>query len=269
MEEALTKFEELAVLDPSDVNHLFSAAFTQQLLRNYTEAEQMYTTVLRRAPDLPMLHFIRAHLGLSQTGSVTHARSVLAEGMGAAVDNDQTRFLEANLDLMAGRYREVLATTAAWETQVLDAQIFYMPVAWLRAAAYRGLGEADRARAQEEIALRLLEARVNEEPEDARAHGALGRVYATLGRSDEAVRSAQRGKELLPLSRDAVLAPFRMEDLAAVYVLNGQHDEAIAELESLLAVPGMLSPGHLRADPLWAPLRDHPRFPAGGRLAGR
>ena len=264
MEEALVRFRELTVLDPSDVNHVFSAAFTEQLLRNYTAAEPMYTTVLHRAPDLPMLHFIRAHLSLSRTGSVTSARSVLAEGVGPGVDNDQTRFLQAHLDLMAGRYREVLWTTDAWETEVLDAQIFYVPVAWLRAAAYRGLGEADIARAQEEIALRLLEARVSDDPEDARAHGTLGRVYATLGRPDEAVRAAQRGKELLPFSRDAVLAPFRMEDLAAVYVLNGQHEEAIAELESILALPGLLSPRHLRADPLWAPLRTHPRFPADG-----
>jgi len=263
MEEALVRFEELAVLDPSDANHLFSAAFTQQLLRNYPESERLYANVFSRGPDLPMLYFTRAHLSLSQTGSVTEARRVLAQGSGAAVDNDHTRFLQANLDLVAGRYRDVLATTAAWEVEVLDAQVFFVPVAWLRAAAHRGLGEADSARAQEEIALRLLEARVNEAPEDARAYGMLGRVYATVGRSDEAVRSAQRGKELIPLSRDAILAPFRMEDLAAVYVLNGQLEEAIAELESLLAVPGILSPGHLRSDPLWAPLLDHPRFPAG------
>jgi eukaryotic-like serine/threonine-protein kinase len=264
MEEALVRFEELALLDPLDANYLLSAAFTHQLLRNYMEAEGLLATVMERAPDLPMLYFIRAHLSLSQTGSVDDARSVLAQGMGAAVDNDQTRFLTASLDLMAGRYQEVLWTTAPRRMEVLDGQSVYMPVAWLRAAAYRGLGQADSARVQEGIALRLLEARVNHDPEDARAFGALGRVYATLGRPDEAIRAARRGKELLPLNRDAILAPFRMEDLAAVYVLNGQLDEAIAEVEALLAVPGMFSPRHLRADPLWAPLLTHPRFPADG-----
>jgi eukaryotic-like serine/threonine-protein kinase len=262
MEEALARFQELTVLEPLDANYVFSAAFTQQLLRNYPESERLYDDVMRRASDLPMLYFTRAHLALGQTGSVAEARRVLMEGAGAAVDNDHTRFLQANLDLMAGRYREALATTAAWRLEVLDAQALYTPVSWLRAAAYRGLGEADSARAQEQVALRILEARVDSHPEDARAHGALGRVYATLGRPDEAVRSAKRGKELTPLGRDAILAPFRMEDLAAVYVLNGQLEEAIAELESLLSVPGMLSPGHLRADPLWAPLLDHPRLPA-------
>ena len=261
MVEALARFEELTVLEPLDANYVFSVAFTQQLLRNYPESERLYEEVMRRASDLPMLYFARAHLKLGQTGSVTEARSVLLEGIGAAVDNDHTRFLRAKLDLMGGRFQDVLTTTDAWGIEVLDAQVLYIPVAWLRAAAYRGLGETDRARVEEQIALRLLEARVNADPQDARAHGALGRVYATLGRAEAAVESAARGTELTPLTRDAVIAPFRMEDLAAVHLLNGQFEEAIAALESILAVPGMFSPHHLRADPLWAPLLGHPGLP--------
>jgi tetratricopeptide (TPR) repeat protein len=137
-----------------------------------------------------------------------------------------------------------------------------MPVAWLRAAAFRGLGQRDSARVQEQIALRLLEQRVQSHPTDARAYSALGRVYATLGQPDDAVRFATRGVALMPGNRDAVLAPFRVEDLAAVHVLIGQHDEAIATLEALLSVPGLISARHLHADPLWAPLKRHPRFPA-------
>jgi tetratricopeptide (TPR) repeat protein len=262
LDEALGTFEQLAVLDPLDAAPAFSAAFTQQLLRNYQESDRLYEDVFRRAADSPMLHFARAHLALARTGSVEAARSVLAEGSGASVENDQTRFFQAELDLMAGRYREVLVTTAAWRMEVLDGQIMYIPVASIRAAAFRGLGEADSARVQDLAALRLLEARVESHPEDARAYGALGRVHATLGHPDEAVLSARRGKELLPLSRDAVLGPFRMLDLAAVHVLNGQHDEAIEELQAILAAPGVFSLGHLRADPLWAPLMTHPRFPA-------
>ena len=262
MEEALTYFERLTVLDPLDVNHTFSAAFTQQLLRNYDESERLYATVLQHGPDLPMLHVTLAHLRLARTGSIDEARSVLAQGAGAAVDNDLTRSVAVNLDLMSGRYREVLLRTAAWKMDVLDAQTGYVPVSWLRAAAYRGLGEPDSARVQEQIALRLLEERRGSHPGDARVHGALGRVYAALDRDAEAIESARRAVELMPRSRDAVLAPFRMQDLAAVYVMTGRNEDALSTLDSLLSIPGMLSVQHLRADPLWAPLREHPRFPA-------
>jgi tetratricopeptide (TPR) repeat protein len=261
MEEALATFERLTVLDPLDANFRFSAAFTRQLLRDYEASERLYEIVMERGADLPMLYVTRAHLALARTGSVAEATRVLGEGAGAAVDNDFTRFAAADLDLMRGRYREVLRRAASWSTDVLDSQPWYVPVAWLRASAYRGLGEPDSARIQEDLARRLLEDRISDHPNDARAHGTLGRIYATMGRHDEAVRHANLAVELLPLSHDAVLAPFRLEDLAAVYVLTGRHDEAITTLRTLLSVPGMLSVRHLHADPRWAPLREHPRFP--------
>lgn len=261
MEEAIAYFEQLAVLDPLDANHLFSAAFTRQLLRRYEEAEPQYAAAMSRAADLPVFYAAWARLRLSRTGSIDEARSILAEGAGASVDNDFTRYVAADLDLMSGRYRDVLLQTAQWTTDVLDAQTWYVPVSALRAAAYRGLGERDSARVQEQIAVRMLEQRVVSQPDDARAHSALGRLYASLGRADDAVRSARRGVELMPYSRDAVRAPFRIEDLAAVYVLTGRLEDAMTTLESLLSVPGLVSPRQLHADPLWAPLRGHPRFP--------
>jgi eukaryotic-like serine/threonine-protein kinase len=261
MEEALSYFQQLILLDPLDASHLLSAAFTQQLLRNYAESEQLYVRARRLAPDLPLLYALWARGRLSRTGSAAEARSVLEQGEGGAVDNDFTRLIAAELDLMSGRYGEVLSRTAAWNRDVLDTQVGYVPVAWLRAAAHRGLGDFDNARVQEQLALRLLEERVRSHPADGRAHGVLGRVYATLGRHAEAVRFARLGVELQPRSRDAVLAPFRMEDLAAVYVLTGQADAAIDQLEVLLSVPGLISPEHLHADPFWAPLKKHPRFP--------
>lgn len=261
MDEARVRFEQLAELDPLNANHVFSAAFTQQLLRNYAESEELYEAASGHASDLPLLWALRARMRLSWTGSVAEARSVLEVGHGAAVDNDYTRFVQADLDLMSGRYREVLLRTATWPSDVLDAQPLYVPVAWLRAAAYRGLAEPDSARAQERIALQVLEERARTHADDARAYSTLGRVYAVLGRSDEAVRAARRGVELSPQGHDAVLAPFRLEDLAAVYLLTGRMDEAIDALERLLVVPGMLSLRHLHADPFWAPLVAHPRFP--------
>ncbi len=51
-----------------------------------------------------------------------------------------------------------------------------------------------------------------------------------------------------------------MEDLAHIYVMVGEYDAAIDQLEFLLARPGELSIPLLRLDPQWKPLWDHPRF---------
>jgi hypothetical protein len=56
------------------------------------------------------------------------------------------------------------------------------------------------------------------------------------------------------------LGPYNHHQLARIYLLAGESDLALDQLESLLKVPYWLSPGWLRVDPNFAPLRGNPRF---------
>ena len=105
-----------------------------------------------------------------------------------------------------------------------------------------------------------LEAYLLQYPEDSRAHATLGRVYAGLGQGQDAINSGQRAVELMPINADAILGPLRVEDLAAMYVLNGQYDEAINQLRKILAHPGFSSAKLMSIDPTWDALRNIPEF---------
>jgi len=48
--------------------------------------------------------------------------------------------------------------------------------------------------------------------------------------------------------------------MAQIYAIIGQYDLAIDELEYHLSIPGWSTPQYLRADPLFAPLQESPRF---------
>ena len=90
----------------------------------------------------------------------------------------------------------------------------------------------------------------------------LGIAYAGLGRAEEATREGQQAVDLLPPSRDALVGPYGIVYLAWIYVMVGEHDAAIEQLEYLLSVPSIMSAKVLQLDPIWNPLRDHPRFQA-------
>ena len=62
------------------------------------------------------------------------------------------------------------------------------------------------------------------------------------------------------MSKEAMRGAFRVEDLARIYTMVGEYDAAIDQLEILLAVPSITAIPMLRIDPIWKPLRDHPRF---------
>jgi hypothetical protein len=88
----------------------------------------------------------------------------------------------------------------------------------------------------------------------------LGVALAYLGRNAEAVREGQRGVELQTISQDAYGGPYEQLQLARIYLLVGEPEKALDQLEPLLRIPYYLSPGWLRIDPTFDSLRNNPRF---------
>ena len=59
---------------------------------------------------------------------------------------------------------------------------------------------------------------------------------------------------------DAFSRPGLAECRASILAQAGEADAALDEIERLLAGPSWLSVHALRLDPLWDPIREHPRF---------
>ena len=138
--------------------------------------------------------------------------------------------------------------------------MLYLPKAQLYAQAHGLMGNRQLERAYYDSARSILEARIQQRPDDERYRSALGIAYAGLGRKEEAIREGELAVELLPMSKEAWRGAYRAEDLARIYTMVGEYDAAIDQLEILLAVPSITAVGMLRIDPTWNPLRGHPRF---------
>jgi Flp pilus assembly protein TadD len=115
-----------------------------------------------------------------------------------------------------------------------------------------------------------LESDVRDRPHDSITHAALGRLYAYMGRKQDAIREARQGVELSPEKTDALNGVQRACDLALVYALTGEADQAVTLIERLVRTPGAtlkqqffaggITQAELRLRWQWDALRSNPGF---------
>jgi serine/threonine-protein kinase len=260
-EQAVANLKKASELDPRYGRLVGEIGDTYVLLHNYPEAERYFNRAISLAPDVLVFYSNKARLYLLWEGSTEKARAVLEEALEnikSAEDPDIANSL-VNIDVYDGNYQEALERLSL-KSEDIDNQDYFIPNALRCAQIYGYMKKKEPAKKYHEEARSILESKIEERPEDARFHSSLGIAYAGLGRKEDALREGKLGVKLLPVSKEAMVGTFRVEDLARIYVMVGEFDAAIDQLEFLLANPGAMSIPLLRLDPAWDPLRDHPRF---------
>ena len=112
-----------------------------------------------------------------------------------------------------------------------------------------------------EEALPLVEARLNERPDDIFAMTELSWVYLALGRNADALRLSRQAADTISIEKDAVWGPILQIGLAQIEARAGAPEEAIKRLRRLLSIPaGLISIARLKIDPVWDPIRNRPNF---------
>jgi len=119
-------------------------------------------------------------------------------------------------------------------------------------------GNLGATRAYADSARLAFEAELRAAPPRGGMHALLGVALGYLGRKVEAVREGERAVGLTPL--DKAGTAYVQHQLVRIYLLLGESEKALDHLEPLLKVPGWLSPGWLKIDPTFDPLRTNPRF---------
>jgi tetratricopeptide (TPR) repeat protein len=179
---------------------------------------------------------------------------------GAMPPDPYVQYTQVLLHLLDGKPERALEALELDARDFLEYQFLAVPTALLRGQIHAILGRPERSRADLLHARRVLEARLENSPDDARLHSALGLTFAGLGEAEAAVHHAERAVELVSLDSDAWFGSYYLEDLAMTHVLLGHADTAVAILEQLLARPGPLSRAQLQLDPRLASLRTNSRF---------
>jgi TolB-like protein/Flp pilus assembly protein TadD/tRNA A-37 threonylcarbamoyl transferase component Bud32 len=265
-DSALARLEEAVRYDPRSALRTLDLADTYMSVRNYPEAERAFDRAIQLAPDWAEPWAYKAMLQLVWRGDRERAREIMAQAMTRVSVGRLAQALTIPDAISGALLTSDTAFAKALEgirPASFDGDSARYHLLHAEAAGFRGDGRAERAHA--DSALPLLERQLRERPDDAKLLARIGVAYARAGRGADALRSGQRAAELLPPSRDANSGPFVRARLAQIYVLLGENARALDALESLLGLPGWVTPALLRSDPTWAVLRAEPRF---ARLVG-
>jgi serine/threonine-protein kinase len=255
-EAAVERLMQAQTLDPRSVlvsNHL---GISLTYMRRWTEARRALEHALLLAPTnvRAIQDLVITYLG---EGDLAGAQRVLAEAPP-----------EVNRTQLAA----YLASGGGWVLdQTWQQQILALPLsafdddrgAWAltRAEYYNLRGDRAMTLVYADSARIAYEAQIRATPNRSALHSLRGLALAYLGRKTEAIAAGERGAALLPITRDALRGPDHQLQLAQIYLLVGENEKALDRLESLVKVPySLLSPGWLRIDPTYAPLRGNPRF---------
>jgi TolB-like protein/Tfp pilus assembly protein PilF len=259
--QALTNFERAFELDPLCDYLAFDIAQAFMMLRKYPEAEDYYDRAISLAPDSPDPYSWKARLYLRWDGSTEKARAVLEEALKNTKSGDNAWVADTliNIDVFDSNYQGALDRLSSKPPDVND-QHHFIPSDLRFALICEYMRNKDLSERYYEESRRILENKIQDDPNDARLHSSLGITYAGLGRKQDSIREGKLAVELLPVHKEAWRGLNRAEDLARIYTMVGEYDLSIEQLEYLLSIPGEISIPLLRIDPAWKPLHDHPRF---------
>jgi tetratricopeptide (TPR) repeat protein len=241
----------------------FNLAETYVYLRRFPEAERALDLIISLNPDDPEPYWHKAKLYVRWQASISKARAVLEEALEnikSAKDNIEVINMSVWIDTFDKRYQEALKQRISSKDTGYETQHYFIPKALQCARICIYMNNEELAINYLNKARSDLEAKKTQHPEDGRFRSSLGITYAGLGRKQDAIREGESAVELCPLSKDAMRGPHRVEDLARIYVMVGDFDAAIDQIEYLLSIPSELSIPLLRLDPDWKPLHKHPRF---------
>jgi eukaryotic-like serine/threonine-protein kinase len=255
-DEALTHFNRAQALDPRSVAIGRRLAYTLLRLRRYPEALAACDRALALAPDNVQVLENKAMVFLGR-GDLEGARRVVRE--------NPARIDPTVLAAYFGNYYElywVLEPDLRNLLLRLTPSAFDDRASWaiVLAQTYRLQGDRARTRAYADSARIGFEGRLRDAPADAQSHAFRGLALAYLGRKAEAIEEGEKGVALLPIARDTYTGPYIQHQLVRIYLEVGEPDKALDWLEPLLRMPYYLSPGWLRVDPTFDPLRKLPRF---------
>lgn len=264
-DKALAGFRQVAELDPRNAKMIMDlGGSTYEFAGRYEEAIDAYAEALALAPDFHLAAMNKAWAHVSWRGDLSKVREAIEAlpdntdlGVRGSLAKNRATLLywerdaEGLLELMDRTRQKILQNT----------RVFY-PKSLYAAWAHRFRDDRTAARAGFETALSQLDTALEDKPDDWRVRAARGLTLAGLELHEEAVEETDWLAQLPAYRDDAYEGQIVALTRARILAQAGEAEQALEEIDRFVPTPSSLSTHHLKLNPLWDPIREHPRFVA-------
>jgi tetratricopeptide (TPR) repeat protein len=248
----LERGAQLSPREPSAFNELGNAYL---LVRRYGDARQATAKAHALSPTNILTTFLLIQIPLAQ-GDMDAARSAVHAASAGRDSLALYTFLA-----QYGAYTWVLDTNQRRALLGVPQSGYdrgRSAFAVTRMLLHDELGDSAATKAYADSVLIALQA--DDHGYAADSDAGYGWALAVAGQRAEAIAAADGYMKANPIERDYLDNVDNAEDALKAYVRAGATTQALDLLDRLLHIPGRLTPGRIRLDPAFGPLRNDPRF---------
>jgi serine/threonine protein kinase/tetratricopeptide (TPR) repeat protein len=266
--ESLATFQRAQDLDPRNRQIIIWAAFNHLLVRDWPGATACYNRALEIAPDSAHAKVGLAYLEVFQSSNPAAGRKIL-QNIPAGIDPDGVvTGARWDLAMMERDYASAEKILTAFPLEDFP-KAGDLPKTYYQGRIALARGDSEAAQRYFAAATPHIEKWMQHDPNDPNPPAHLGLLYACMHRNEDAIREGRRAVEMEPESQNAFHGAARAANLALVYALVGEQDQAITLIEHLLSTPGPvqwpdfpenITQADLRLRWEWDSLRSNPRF---------
>jgi len=258
-DDAYARAQQAAKLDPRSIATMRRVPALLHMMRRFPEELPAWDRALALAPD--NLSMIQGKaFGYLALGELDSVRALVAQKLKAGVD---TTALLVRFSL----YQETMWTLPP---ELLPKIVKLTPKDFdndrghwgLKLGhTYRLMGDTMHARMFGDTAVIAFAKQLHDFPDRAQLRELLARALALAGRKQEAAIQADSALKLRETTNDATLKGYVLFQAARVFIQSGENERALDLLERLITMPASdITPGYLKIDPSFAPLKGNPRF---------
>jgi serine/threonine-protein kinase len=250
--KCMNQIRKLIELDPQDALCLTNIGMTYQYFHNYDSALMFHQKAIDIMPIWPSAYKNMIETLILKNGNTAEARAC----MDTAVHRTRGNFTEIKivLDIYDRKYADALQKTEKSHPNDYynqgDKQLYLAEINHL-------MNNLKNARLYYDSALVILNNNLIDSRENQIIHGHIGIAYAGIGNKENAIVEGNKAIDLYKYDN------FDKSDmainLAKIYTMIGEYDQAINYIDILLRIPSMFSIELLQLDPIWEPLYNHPK----------